>query len=248
VRALMGDKIDRVMGAAAAVIAGNDYLAARARAAGARRIEVIPTVIDLARYPSVPSAHQDDALTIGWIGQPLNAHYLVKIEPALRRLAARRRIRLRVVGAPVPPQWAGLPAESRPWSEAGEVDEIGAFDVGIMPLDDTPWERGKCAYKLIQVMAAGKPVVASPVGANCQVVSHGTNGYLAGSIDEWTDALTSLAADPDARRRLGAAARRTVENGYALDRVVSRLAAVLTEAARPAGAGSLSPPAGRGSG
>jgi glycosyltransferase involved in cell wall biosynthesis len=233
VRSLMGDKIDRVMHGAAAVVAGNDYLAARAREAGAHRVHLIPTVIDIARYPSTPDRRQHDVLTIGWIGQPLNAHYLVKIEPALRRLASRQRIRLRIVGAPVPPQWDGLPAESRPWSEATEVDEIGAFDVGIMPLDDTPWERGKCAYKLLQVMAAGKPVVASPVGANCQVVRHDENGYLAAGIEEWTAALTSLAGDPDARRRLGEAARRTVEDAYALDRVVPHLADVLTDSARP---------------
>ncbi len=232
VRTLMGDKIDRVMRGAAAVVAGNDYLAARARQAGSARIEVIPTVIDLARYsPSPPPVRSNGVLTIGWIGQPLNAHYLATIEPALRDIASRQRIKLSVVGAPVPPQWTGLPAESRPWSEAGEIGEIGAFDVGIMPLPDTPWERGKCAYKLIQVMAAGKPVVASPVGANCQVVRHGINGYLADSTDEWIAALTALASDADARGRMGAAARRTVEDAYALDRIVPRLAAVLTEAA-----------------
>jgi glycosyltransferase involved in cell wall biosynthesis len=249
VRSLMGNKIDRVMRGATIVVAGNDYLAARAREAGARRIEVIPTVIDLARYPPAQGATRDDGtLTVGWIGQPLNAHYLATIEPALRRIASRQRIKLRVVGAPVPPQWNGLPAESRPWSEATEIDEIGAFDVGIMPLPDTPWERGKCAYKLIQVMAAGKPVVASPVGANCEVVRHGANGYLAGTTEEWANALSQLATDRDTRRHMGEAARRTVEDAYSLDRVAPRLARVLSEAATLADASPLSPLAGRGSG
>jgi glycosyltransferase involved in cell wall biosynthesis len=233
VRWLMGHKIDVVMRRAAAVVAGNDYLAERARVAGARRIQVIPTVIDLARYPQ-PNSNPEaagDVFTVGWIGTPLNARYLDSIEPALRRLAGRRAIRLVVVGAPVPPTWAGLPAESRPWSEATEVAEIGAFDVGIMSLDDTPWERGKCAYKLLQVMAAGRPVVASPVGANRQVVRHGVNGYLAATTDEWVAALTSLADDADLRRRMGAAARQTVEDTYSLERIVARLATVLKDAA-----------------
>jgi glycosyltransferase involved in cell wall biosynthesis len=232
VRWLMGHKIDVVMRRAAAVVAGNEYLAERARAAGARRIEVIPTVIDLARYPapnSDPAAN--DVLTVGWIGTPLNARYLDSIEPGLRRLAGRRPIRLVVVGAPVPATWAGLPAESRPWSEATEIAQISAFDVGIMSLDDTPWERGKCAYKLLQVMAAGKPVVASPVGANRQVVQHGVNGYLAATTDEWVAALTSLSDDADLRRRMGAAARKTVEDTYSLERIAPRLATVLRDAA-----------------
>jgi len=236
-RRLMGGKIDAVMRRAAVVVAGNAYLAERAANAGARRIEVIPTVVDLSRYrtaasaPIVPSA-ADNPLVIGWIGQPLNAHYLTKIEPALRQVAEHRPIRLRVVGAAVPAAWTGLPAESRPWSEATEIAEIGHFDVGIMPLDDTPWERGKCAYKLLQVMAAGKPVVASPVGVNRHVVRHAINGFLADTTEAWVSALNALAADTETRRSMGTEARRTVEDEYSLERVAPRLLAVLQEAAR----------------
>ena len=100
-----------------------------------------------------------------------------------------------------------------------------------MPLHDTPWERGKCAYKLLQVMAAGKPVIASPVGANVQVVRHGVNGFLANTTEEWTDALRTLAADPDLRQRMGAAARRTVEDQYSTASIGPRLAAILKAAA-----------------
>ncbi len=81
---------------------------------------------------------------------------------------------------------AEVPADSFPWSEDSEIARIAAFDIGIMPLHDTPWERGKCAYKLLQVMAAGKPVIASPVGANVQVVQHGVNGFLANTTEEWS--------------------------------------------------------------
>jgi glycosyltransferase involved in cell wall biosynthesis len=231
VRSLLGRKIDAVMRRAAIVVAGNAYLAARAREAGARRIEIVPTAIDLSRYgdptPQL-GAHERDPTVVGWIGIPLNAHYLTLIEPALRSVA--RDITLHVVGAPVPPELAGVPAESFAWTEGDEVARIGVFDVGIMPLADTPWERGKCAYKLLQVMAAGKPVVASPVGANRQVVRHGENGFLAATADEWTDALRTLARDPALRARLGAAARLGIADGYSVDAVAPRLVAILTAA------------------
>ena len=232
VRALLGSKIDAVMRRAAIVVAGNDYLAARARKAGARRIEIVPTAIDLARYrdPQTASAENRPA-NVGWIGIPLNAHYLTLIEPALRLEARDGLIKLQVVGAPVLPELAGVPAESFPWTEGTEVERIGAFDIGIMPLADTPWERGKCAYKLLQVMAAGKPVIASPVGANCQVVRHGVNGFLAATQEECADALRALAADPALRARMGAEARRTVAGEYSVAIVGPRLASLLAEAA-----------------
>src|SRR5437764_331379 len=186
---LLGHKIDAVMRVAHTVVAGNDYLARRARHAGARHVDVVPTAIDLDRYRDLPAATQGQATTVGWIGIPLNAHYLTIAEPALRAVADAPQVKLHVVGAPVPREFAGIPAESFPWSEESEIARIAAFDIGIMPLHDTPWERGKCAYKLLQVMAAGRPVIASPVGANAQVVRHGVNGYLASTPAEWTDAL-----------------------------------------------------------
>jgi len=228
---LLGHKIDAVMRVAHTVVAGNDYLARRARQAGARHVEIVPTAIDLERYRDLPAAPASGTATVGWIGIPLNAHYLNIIEPALRAATAETRINLHVVGAAVPPELTGIPAESFPWSEESEIGRIAAFDIGLMPLHDTPWERGKCAYKLLQVMAAGKPVIASPVGANVQVVRHGVNGFLANTTEEWTDALRTLAADPDLRQRMGAAARRTVEDQYSTASIGPRLAAILKAAA-----------------
>lgn len=229
---LLGHKIDAVMRVAHTVVAGNGYLARRARQAGARQVEIVPTAIDLDRYRAPPAAPVSTTATIGWIGIPLNAHYLTVIAPALRAIADT--VKLHVVGAPVPPELGGIPAESFPWSEDGEIARISAFDIGIMPLHDTPWERGKCAYKLLQVMAAGKPVIASPVGANAQVVQHGVNGFLADTTEEWTQALCTLATDPDLRQRMGAAARRTVEDRYSAATIAPRLAAILSQAAREA--------------
>jgi glycosyltransferase involved in cell wall biosynthesis len=229
---LLGHKIDAVMRVAHTVVAGNDYLARRARQVGARHVEIVPTAIDLERYRDVRVTTPAGETVIGWIGIPLNAHYLTIVEPALRAVAEANSVKLHVVGAPVPPPLSGIPAESFPWSEDSEIARIAAFDIGIMPLHDTPWERGKCAYKLLQVMAAGKPVIASPVGANTQVVQHGVNGFLANTTEEWTEALRKLTVDPDLRRRMGAEARRTVEGRYSAAIVAPRLAAILSQAAQ----------------
>jgi len=226
---LLSHKIDAVMRVAHTVVAGNDYLARRARQAGARQVEIVPTAIDLERYRDLPSVPRTDGVTVGWIGIPLNAHYLTIAGPALR---AVDQLKLHVVGAPVPGELAGIPAESFAWSEDTEIARISAFDVGIMPLHDTPWERGKCAYKLLQVMAAGRPVIASPVGANAQVVRHGVNGFLADTTEEWTNALRTLASDPALRQRMGAEARRTVQDRYSAAIVAPRLAAILQQAAQ----------------
>lgn len=225
---LLGHKIDAVMRVAHTVVAGNDYLARRARQAGARNVEIVPTTIDLDRYRDLTAAPAGGPMAVGWIGIPLNAHYLQLVEPALR---AVDNIKLHVVGAPAPRSLGGVPAESIPWTENTEIARIAAFEVGIMPLHDTPWESGKCAYKLLQVMAAGKPVIASPVGANVQVVQHGVNGFLASTTEEWTAALRTLASDPALRARMGAEARRTVENQYSAATIAPRLAAILKRAA-----------------
>jgi len=214
VRALLARKIDAVMRRAALVVAGNDYLAERAQRAGARRVACLPTVIDLERYPVATSA-SNDVFTIGWIGSPSTAGYLRLIGSALADVCAGGRARLMLVGSG-PLELEGVPAEIRPWSEASEVAELHRFDAGIMPLPDEPWERGKCAYKLIQYMACALPVAASPVGMNCQVVGEGVEGFLCANQEDWTRALIRLRDEPALRQTLGRAARRKVEERYCL--------------------------------
>lgn len=239
VRRLLGDKLDRVMRRAALVTVGNRYLADRADLAGARAIEIVPTVVDLARYPVTdPSAGappsegtpSEKPVVIGWIGSPMTDHYLGLIAEPLRRLAAERAPRLCLIGASQG-VLADLAPEHHVWREDTETQRIADFDIGIMPLADTPWERGKCGYKLIQYMACGKPVVASPVGVNRSIVEHGVNGFLADTPEEWAAALNRLAADPDLRRRLGAAGRAKVEVRYSLSGTAPRLIELLHTAA-----------------
>ena len=106
---------------------------------------------------------------------------------------------------------------SMPWSEASEISSLQTLDVGVMPLTDGLFERGKCGYKLIQYMACGLPVVASPVGVNKELVKHGVNGFLADSTEDWMQALKTLCNDPALRERMGAAGRRLVEEHYSLE-------------------------------
>lgn len=226
VRRLFGNKIDRLMRGAALVTAGNEYLAARARAAGAPWVELLPTVIDLGRYPAserAPPPVDAAVTTVGWIGSPATSHYLQQLAQPLQRLARERRLRLLIVGGG-DVHMPGVDIESVPWSPASEASSISRFDIGVMPLPDSPWERGKCGYKLIQYMACGVPVVASPVGVNGVIVSDGANGFLAADESGWYDALSRLAIDPGLRERLGADGRQRVESEYCVQVTAPRLA------------------------
>lgn len=216
VRRLLGRKIDGVMAQSAIVFAGNDYLAERARAAGARRVELVPTVVDMQAYQYRPIPSLDGKPRIGWIGTPVTwAQYGQPMLPFLEDLLARHDAVFRAVGAGKPSKPV-VNFEFPDWSETSEVELIQGMDIGIMPLEDSPFARGKCGYKLIQYMACGLPVVASPVGVNSKLVTHGENGFLASTEAEWREAIERLLSDPVLRRRMGAAGRARVEADYSI--------------------------------
>ncbi|MEW9570443.1 glycosyltransferase family 4 protein [Rhodanobacter sp. Si-c] len=228
VRRLLGRKIDQVMREAACVIVGNRYLATRASQAGATRIEIIPTVVDEKRYAVVN--HADAAQpVIGWVGSPATEEYLLDNRDVLEQVCTRHHARLLLVGprTEVAGQFGSLVPEIVPWSEDSEAATIARMDIGIMPLRDGPWERGKCGYKIIQYMACGLPVVASTVGANIDIVRHGENGFLAAGTTAWRDDLERLILSRSLRTRMGLAGRTRVENEYNVTVQVSRLADVL---------------------
>ena len=232
VRKVLGKKHREIMRGAALVVAGNDYLASYARDAGAARVEIVPTVVDLQRYPlggvrSTPVLAEIPR--VGWIGQRATADFLRPLAPLIEQLRKQGKGRFTAIG--IDAQQLGLPMASVPWSEDTEVASLQALDVGIMPLLDGPFERGKCGYKLIQYMACGLPVVASPVGVNRQIVEHGVNGFLANAPREWEAALESLLADPLLRQRMGAAGREKVARSYSIQVTAPRLAGLLKAAA-----------------
>jgi glycosyltransferase involved in cell wall biosynthesis len=195
------------------VAAGNDVLAGVARAS-ARAVTVLPTSIDTAAY--LPTAAADDPPTIAWIGSPENLIYLEMIRPALARLTIRHpTLKMRIICSRFP-VWPEVNVECIAWSSATEAKSLAEAHIGVMPLTDDAWSRGKCAFKLLQYMAAALPCVASPVGANTEAVIDGVNGFHARSAEEWERSLESLIVSPELRARFGAAGRAHVESRYSM--------------------------------
>jgi glycosyltransferase involved in cell wall biosynthesis len=231
---LLGAKSKRMMAAAVAVTAGNAELAAYARRFNSN-VTLLPSVVDteqLRPASSVPSPHQDQPFTVGWIGSPSTAPYLQQLVAPLQHLARERPVRLLVVGGAAP-AIPGVEVIEQPWSLEQELPLIQQFDVGVMPLPDTPWARGKCAYKLIQCMACAIPVIASPVGANVDAVPPPC-GILASSPDQWLAAFRRLSGDPALRHCMGAAGRQWVEERYSLRSALPVLTAVIRRVAATA--------------
>jgi glycosyltransferase involved in cell wall biosynthesis len=212
---LLRDKLRPLITAAAAVCAGNEYLAAYARR-WSDRVTVVPTVVDTQRYRPANSVRAE-APVIGWIGSPSTWLFVRPMLPLIADLCGKTGARFLAVGAgeaAARDRFDGL--ELRPWAEDREFADIQSMDVGIMPLSDEPWARGKCGYKLIQYMACGLPVIASPVGVNKAIVEIGVNGFLAATDEEWCKALSALIGDADLRGRLGEKGRARVVEHYSL--------------------------------
>jgi glycosyltransferase involved in cell wall biosynthesis len=202
------------------VAAGNDVLAGVARVS-ARAVTVLPTSIDTAAYQTT-TATAADPPTVVWIGSPENLIYLEMIRPALARLTVRHpTLKMRVICSQFP-LWPEINVESIAWSSASEAGSLAAAHIGVMPLTDDAWSRGKCAFKLLQYMAAGLPCVASPVGANTEAVIDGVNGFHARTVDDWERSLQSLIESPELRARFGANGRAHVESRYAMRRYQER--------------------------
>jgi glycosyltransferase involved in cell wall biosynthesis len=194
------------------VMAGNDYLACWASRHNTR-VNVVPTTIDTDSYRPELRRPNGALPTVGWTGSHSTRAHLELAVPALERLAAKRRFRFVAIGAEAP-RIAGAVVESRPWRAATEVSDLADIDVGIMPLPDDPWCRGKCGFKALQYMGLGIPAVVSPVGANARIVAHGRNGFWAGTENDWVSVLFGLLEDRDLRARVGGEGRRTVETLY----------------------------------
>jgi glycosyltransferase involved in cell wall biosynthesis len=156
--------------------------------------------------------------------------YLDILRPVFQRLREEMEFVVRVIGG----RWEcpGVRVESKPWSLDTEVADSQGIDIGIMPLRDSPWARGKCAFKLIQYMSCGKPVVASPVGMNPKVVREGVEGYLAATEEEWMEKLRTLLRDPSLRWEMGKQGRRLVESEYSVRVMAPLFVAALRRALR----------------
>lgn len=220
-------KVAWLASAADRVLAGNvvlaEWLAQYSSAVG-----VVPSLID----PSAIAlrAHGEvDRVVLAWLGSASTAPYLAARAEALDAAARASRVplELHVVGGPAP-RLRFLPVIAEAWSEAAERRLLARADIGIMPLPDTAWTRGKCAYKALVYMAAGLPVIADNVGISATVVGHEQAGFVASSRSEWTDAVLELAGDASLRARCGATGRKRVVDDFSVARWAPVLALALT--------------------
>jgi glycosyltransferase involved in cell wall biosynthesis len=215
------------------VVAGNEYLADWFRP-HAREVQVVPTAIDVERFRPLQASRRE-GFVIGWTGSATNLPYLHAIEDGLREvLEAIPDARLLVV-SDAAPRFVRLSAsriEFHRWTPAVEAEMVARMDVGLMPLPDDPWTRGKCSFKLLQYMACAVPFVASPVGMNREVLAAGEVGFAASSADEFAGALRRLHEDRALAARLGVEGRRVAEEKFSLPRIAARLAEIFLRLGR----------------
>jgi glycosyltransferase involved in cell wall biosynthesis len=216
------------------VMVGNPYLAEYARQVN-DNVTVIPTTIDTEKYQVRRSTADDGPLTIGWTGSFSTVQHLDTLRGALRKLAETENFRLRVIGTPSY-ELAPVDVEAMPWRAATELEDLHKIDVGVMPLPDDNWSKGKCGLKALQFMALGIPTICSPVGVNTDIIQDDENGFLAGTEAEWVDKLSRLLRSAELRRRLGDAGRATVEQKYSAATQAPRVYEIFKSVLRDANA------------
>lgn len=221
-----GRLIDSIAQRAALIICGNSFLADHFSALGS--VAILPTAVDTSRF--VPAASGTLRSVIGWSGSSSGFPYLESIQEPLRIVLQRFPKAVFSVIADRPPSLPLLPANQlrfTRWQAETEVQDLQSFTIGLMPLSDTPWSRGKCSFKMLTYMAVGTPVIVSPVGMNREVLALGGCGLAAESADDWVDALTALLRDQDRSVAMGAIGRRIVESHFSSDIVAPQLASLL---------------------
>jgi glycosyltransferase involved in cell wall biosynthesis len=205
-------KIQYQLRHATLVLAGNTYLKSFAASFNAQ-VEVFPTVVDTNRFDMPEKDKVSNELVVGWTGTHSTLPYLMQWLPLLRSVYQSCPFVLHLICNVTPP--IEFPSvRITLWHADSESKDLEAFDIGIMPLPDDPWTKGKCGFKAIQYMAKGIPTIASPVGVNTELIEHGISGLLADTREEWSEALLLLLHDEQSRRAMGLAARRTIEERY----------------------------------
>ena len=223
-----------MMQTADVVIAGNEYLHTQATAlTEPAKVHLIPTCLDVARYPLARHDPDSPRVKLAWIGSSSTIRGLERIREVLDRLGKRLpQLELKVI-CDRSLLLNHLPVAFCPWREATETAELADADIGISWLPDDGWSAGKCALKVLQYMAAGLPVVANPVGMQKKLVRPGETGFLVETPEEWEEAVHRLAQDADLRRRMGLAGRRLVEAEYQVSRGASAWERVLQSLGSP---------------
>jgi glycosyltransferase involved in cell wall biosynthesis len=218
-------KLNYILKKSTLVFAGSPELAQYSKTYN-DNVHIIPTALDKQRAEPMVSP-QSDSLTIGWIGNDVNLYYLSIIDDATLFLQQKYpAVRFSLLCGN-PPKELKTPWHFTKWSSAAETSWLHSLDIGIMPLTDDPWSRGKCAFKLLQYMACGKPVVASDVGANRNAVSNNINGYLASTTEEWIYALEQLILHKDMRLNMGKESLKIFTEQFERSRIQQKISDIL---------------------
>lgn len=210
-----------------AVTVGNSYLADYARRYNPN-VFVVPTSVDTDLLVPRKRARESGRIVVGWVGSSTSQTYLEAFEPTLAQLLKHRDVEIRVVSDRVP-AFRSIPFVWEPWTREREVEQIAAFDIGIMPMTDDAWARGKCAFKALQYMSLAIPAICGDVGANRDVIENGVNGRLASTLEEWLDAFVSLIDDASLRREYGDRGRETIVERYSMTGSASGFATAIIE-------------------
>lgn len=216
--------VDRILRNVDGVFCGNNVIAEYARKFN-ENVFIINTPVDTDRF--VPRNNKKtDQIVIGWSGTSGNYHSLYSIEEVLSQiLKISDNVKL-LISSNAPPKFKLITDDKIhyiPWSPENEVEVFQMMDIGIMPLEDTPWNRGKCAYKMLLYLSCGIPVVVSPVGMNAEIFEYGNIGYPAKSTSDWADALFTLVEDEKLRKEYGDQGRKLVVNRYSSEVIVSKI-------------------------
>lgn len=229
IRFFLKKKIDKVMRYSRVVVAGNSYLANKALQARAKDVQIIPTVIDIDRYKEKQAFSQEaNEIVIGWIGTISTIRHVKDIQEVLKKLVDKYNVSVCIVGVN---DSLGLGDNEKhvEWSEESEVDSILTFDIGIMPLIEGAFEKGKCGYKIIQYMGCGLPVVATAFGANVDIIKQGYNGYLAESKEDWYNYLEKYILDVQLSMQHGKNGRLMAEDIYSVQKQLSKYNDIFAE-------------------
>lgn len=210
------EKTPKMIQMSSHVIVCNDYLKTYCDAlTPTPKTTVIPTSIDTHLFSAKKQVNAQ--LTLGWIGSHTTYPYFKSLRPVFERLAKKHKFTLKVIGAPEAIEIPGVTVKQVAWNLQQEVNDFHSIDIGVYPLYDSEWAKGKAAFKALQYMAAQVPYVASKVGRNAEVIEEGVNGFLAATSDEWVEKLERLITSPELRQKMGAAGRQTIEKHFSTE-------------------------------
>ncbi|MBK6725199.1 MAG: glycosyltransferase family 4 protein [Acidobacteria bacterium] len=224
-------KTAEICSLSAHIMPGNEYLRDYCSKYN-QNLTIIPTTIDTDKY-TVVERPEPETVTIGWSGSFSTVQHLDTIRDVLQKLAKTENFRLRVIGTPnykIP----DVDTEAMQWRSETELHDLRQIDIGLMPLPDENWTKGKCGLKALQYMALGIPTICSPVGVNSTIIKDGENGYLADGTDDWVEKLKLMLHSPELRRRIGMAGRKTVEEEYSAKVIAPKVLEIFRSVARAA--------------